>query len=282
MCALPGNFLVLRKMSLLGDAISHAVLPGIAIAFLITQSRQSPLLFISAVASGMLVALTSAFIQKRTRSEASASLGAVFSVLFALGLVLIHFGAEAVDLDPSCVLYGALELAPLDTMRIAGQEIPRSLVRLAGIICLNGLLLTLFFKEINMSSFDAAFAENSGVRADVMRYIFIAVVAITTVAVFELVGSILVIAMLVAPAATALLISRRLINMIMISLIIAVISASGGYLLAITVPPLFGMSDTNAAGVIAALSGICYMLVLTGSRLTRHIERARSRRTRSV
>ena len=259
-CALPGNFLVLRKMSLLGDAISHAILPGIAIAFIVTQSRQSPLLFVGAVVSGVLVATLSKLIQQRTNNEESASLGAVFSILFAIGLVLIHFGAEAVDLDPSCVLYGALELSPLDTITLGGGwEVPRSLPRLLAVLFLNTVVITLFYKELNISSFDPAFARNSGIRTELLNYVFTALIAITTVAVFELVGSILVIAMLVAPAATAFLFCRHLSVMIPVSIGVAVVSAVGGYFLALTVPPLVGVADTTIAGVIAALAGAIYM-----------------------
>ena len=165
----------------------------------------------------------------------------MFSILFAIGLVLIHFGAEAVDLDPSCVLYGALELSPLDTITLGGWQVPRSLPRLLAVLFLNTVVITLFYKELNISSFDPAFARNSGIRTELLNYVFTALIAITTVAVFELVGSILVIAMLVAPAATAFLFCRHLSVMIPVSIGVAVVSAVGGYFLALTVPPLVGL-----------------------------------------
>ena len=111
-CALPGNFLVLRRMSLMGDAISHAVLPGIAIAFLFTGSRGAWPMFIGATVMGILTAAISDFIGRYGKVEASAGLGAVFSILFAIGLIILVRGADAVDLDPNCVLYGAIELTP--------------------------------------------------------------------------------------------------------------------------------------------------------------------------
>ena len=273
-CAIPGNFLVLRRLSLLGDAISHAVLPGIALAFLFTQSRSSPAMFVGAVASGLLVALLSRAVHRRARVEESAALGAMFSIMFAVGLVLIVRGAHAVDLDPSCVLYGALELAPLDTIPIAGWEIPRALPRLFIILLINMVTIALCYKELEISSFDPDFATNTGIRTSLLHYLFIALIAITTVAVFELVGSIIVIAMLVAPAATASLLTHRLRTMIVLSALLAVIAAVVGYLTAILLPPLFGVTDTNAAGSMALVSGLLLVIVLLITRLFSSLRRA--------
>ena len=275
-CALPGNFLVLRRLSMLGDAISHAVLPGIALAFIFTQSRSSPVMFIGAVASGVVVAVLSRVIHRRGRIEEGAALGAVFSIMFALGLVFIVQGADAVDLDPSCVLYGALELAPLDSVDIAGFAVPRSLPRLLAMLAVNIIAIVLCYKELEISSFDPDFATNTGIRTSLLHYLFIALIATTTVAVFELVGSIIVIAMLVAPAATASLLTNRLRVMIAISAVVAVISAVMGYLAAILIPPLFGVTDTNAAGAVAAVAGFIFIVTLVS---TRALGRARRRRS---
>ena len=268
-CAIPGNFLVLRRLSLLGDAISHAVLPGIALAFIFTQSRSSPIMFVGAVISGLIVALLSRAIHRRARIEEGAALGAMFSIMFAAGLVLIVQGADAVDLDPSCVLYGALELAPLDTIVVAGIEWPRSIFRLAIMLTVNIVTIILCYKELEISSFDPDFATNTGIRTSLLHYLFIALIATTTVAVFELVGSIIVIAMLVAPAATASLLTNRLRVMIALSALVAVMAAIGGYLAAILLPPLFGTVDTNAAGTMASVAGLIFGVTLIATRLMR-------------
>ena len=123
-CTLLGNFLVLRKMSMMGDAISHAVLPGLAIAFLITGSRESLPMLIGAIAIGVLTAFMVQGISKLSNLDKGATMGVVFTTLFALGLILIRQAADHVDLDPGCVLYGAIELTPLDTYEIFGSEIP--------------------------------------------------------------------------------------------------------------------------------------------------------------
>ena len=127
-CALLGNFLVLRRMSMMGDAISHAVLPGLAIAFLVTNSRESLPMFIGAAIVGVLTALFTQWINRFGRVEESASMGVVFTSLFAIGLILIVRAADHVDLDPGCVLYGAIEMVPLDIRNVFGFEIPRAVV----------------------------------------------------------------------------------------------------------------------------------------------------------
>ena len=259
-CALPGNFLLVKKMSLLGDAISHAVLPGIAIGFYISGSRDSPLMFLLAIGSALAVVLLTKMIVNRTRGEQNAVLGTIFSILFALGLILITKGAERVDLDPSCVLYGALELAPLDTVQLFGSYIPRAIPRLVLLVILNVAVIIIFYKELNVSAFDADFAENVGIKTEAINYLFIALVAITTVAVFELVGSILVVAMLIAPVAIARLLATKLSHMIIISVVTAAVVSIVGYYIAIRIPLFFGYSDTNIAGVIAALSGVLFVV----------------------
>ena len=128
-CALPGCFLVLRRMSLMGDAISHAVLPGIAIGFLLTGARSNWIMFIGAIVAGFLTAFLSQWLKRFGKVDEGAAMGVVFTTLFATGLLLIVRGADSVELDPGCVLYGALELAPLDLVTIpllGGLEVPRA------------------------------------------------------------------------------------------------------------------------------------------------------------
>ena len=152
-CALPGCFLVLRKMSMMGDAISHAVLPGLAIAFLLTHSRDSLPMFIGAAGVGVLTAVFIDWVNRMGRVEESAAMGVVFTTLFALGLILIVQGADHVDLDPGCVLYGAVELVPLDTVDVAGFQIPRAVLKLSGMLVVNILFISLLFKELLISTF---------------------------------------------------------------------------------------------------------------------------------
>jgi manganese/zinc/iron transport system permease protein len=261
-CALLGNYLVLRRMSMMGDAISHAVLPGLAIAFFISGSRDSLPMLIGAILIGVLTTLLIQAIDRLSGLDRGASMGVVFTTLFALGLILIRQAADHVDLDPSCVLYGAIELTPLDTYMLLGWEIPQAVVTTSGMLIINLLFVILFFKELKISSFDPALATTIGINANLMQYILMTLVAATTIAAFESVGSILVIAMLIVPGAAAHLLTDRLGPMLAISLVFAALSAVLGHLSAITVPPWFGFQDTSTAGMMAFMSGLLFGLVM--------------------
>jgi manganese/zinc/iron transport system permease protein len=271
-CALLGNFLVLRKMSMMGDAISHAVLPGLAIAFLVTGTRASLAMFFGAAVVGVLTAVFTQWISRFGKVDQGASMGIVFTTLFALGLVLIVQAADHVDLDASCVLYGAIELTPLDVVwrtEIFGIviDLPRAVVVLAPVCLMNTLFVILFFKELRISSFDQELASTMGINADWMHYLLMTLVAITTVAAFEAVGSIIVIAMLVVPAATAHLLTDRLHWMVLLSVVLAVATAILGHIFAISLPSWIGLNTslfdaTSTSGMMAVVSGLIFAVAL--------------------
>jgi manganese/zinc/iron transport system permease protein len=270
-CSLLGCFLVLRNMSMMGDAISHAVLPGLAIAYLLTGDRTSWPLFLGAVTVGILTAFFTQWIAQLGRLDRGASMGIVFTSLFALGLVLIVRAADTVDLDPSCVLYGSIELAPLDvafSVEVAGVliEVPRTFGVIAASLVLNVAALLIFFKEWRISSFDPDLARTLGISPGFMHYLLMTLVAVTTVAVFEAVGSILVIAMLIVPAATAVLLTQRLSALLVVSAIFAALSAVLGHLSAIILPGWLGFVDTSTSGMIAVMAGVLFLgtALLTG------------------
>jgi manganese/zinc/iron transport system permease protein len=198
-CALLGNYLVLRRMSMMGDAISHAVLPGLAIAFIVTGSRGSLPMLVGATLIGIVTAFLIQAIFRLSGLDKGASMGVIFTTLFALGLILIRQAADHVDLDPSCVLYGAIELTPLDTYDWGGWEIPRAAVTNGVMLLFNLAFVLGFYKELKITSFDPALATTIGINADVLHYVLMTLVAATTIAAFESVGSILVIAMLIVP-----------------------------------------------------------------------------------
>lgn len=271
-CALLGNFLVLRKMSMMGDAISHAVLPGLAIAFLITGARASLTMFIGAAVVGVLTAVFTQWVSRFGKVDEGASMGIVFTTLFAIGLLLIVQAADHVDLDASCVLYGAIELTPLDVVwrpSLFGWdlEVPRAAIVLAVVCVVNLLFVVCFFKELRISSFDAELATTMGIRANVMHYLLMTLVAVTTVAAFEAVGSIIVIAMLIVPAATAHLLTDRLSVMIWLSALIAGLTAVFGHFAALLLPGWFGfdpavVETTSTSGMMAVVAGALFMIVL--------------------
>lgn len=265
-CALLGNFLVLRKMSMMGDAISHAVLPGLAIAFLVTGTRASLTMFIGAAIVGVLTAVFTQWISRFGKVDEGASMGIVFTSLFALGLLLIVQAADHVDLDPSCVLYGAIELTPLDVVyrpEIFGGtlQVPRAAIVLAAVLLLNLGFIVAFYKELKISSFDSELATTMGINANLMHYLLMTLVAVTTVAAFEAVGSIIVIAMLIVPPATAHLLTDRLWLMIVLSVVLAVLAAVLGHISALIVPTWFGFADTSTSGMMAVVTGVLFSVV---------------------
>lgn len=264
-CALPGSFLLLRRMSMMGDAISHAVLPGLAVAFLINATRTSWVMFVGAALAGVLTALFTQWITRFGKVERGAAMGIVFTTLFAVGLILIELGAGNVDLDASCVLYGALETTPLDMVTLYESEmsilaLPRAALVLGSILLLNLLLIALFFKELTLSSFDPSLAKTQGFHPTLVHYLLMTMTAVTTVAAFEAVGSIIVIAMLIVPPATAFLLTRDLKKFILLSILLGVLSAILGHLSSQFLP-ILNLPESNSSGMMAAASGGLFILV---------------------
>jgi manganese/zinc/iron transport system permease protein len=280
-CAVPGVFLLLNKQSMLGDAISHAVLPGLAIGFLVSGSRDPLPMFLGAVLAGLFTGVVSGVIERRGRVEAGASLGVVFCSLFALGLILIRLAADHVDLDPGCVLYGALELAVIDS-----ATVPRIVWQSGAILILNLFLAGVFFKELQVVAFDPRFAKASGIPSGLIQQGLTVVTALTTVVAFESVGSILVIAMLIVPGASAMLLSRSVSGVLLWSLVVAISSAVLGHVLAISVGPawlglLTGRHDLgslSSAGMMAASAGGIFFSLLAASRLAQRVRSSTQRR----
>ena len=257
-CAIPGCFLVLRKMSMMGDAISHAVLPGLAVAFFVTGARDSLPMFIGAAVVGILTALFTQWISKFGQVDRGAAMGIVFTTLFAIGLLLIVRAADQVDLDAGCVLYGAIEMTPLDQVVIGPFTLPRAAAVNGIVLLINLGIVILLFKELRLSSFDPALANTLGFSSGFIHYLLMTMVAVTTVAAFESVGSIIVIAMLIVPAATALLVTRRLVPMLIIACVVGGVSAWLGHYMAIRIPPLFGIRDTTSSGMMAFAVGCLF------------------------
>lgn len=252
-CAILGCYLVLRRLSLLGDAISHGILPGIAVAFLLSGRVAVFPMFLGAMIVGVLTAFFTQALHSVGKVPEDASMGVVFTSLFALGVLLISNVASRVDLDPGCVLYGLIEFVPMDTVNLFGFEIPRALESLGLALAATLLFTLVFWKELKIVSFDPGLATAMGINAVVMHYLLMAMVAGVTVAAFEAVGSILVIAMLIVPAATAQLLTDDLNRMMLVAVGVGVISAIGGYVAAV---PL----DTSVAGMMAVVAGAQFFL----------------------
>ncbi len=256
-CAVLGCYLVLRRMSLLGDAISHAILPGIALGFLLTHRLGGPGVFLGAMVLGVLTAVLTQLLNDFGKVPEDASLGAVFTSLFAVGVILITNAAADVDLDPGCVLYGLIDFAPFFTLVVPGLgwEVPRALGMLLPAGLLTAIFVTLLWKELKLSSFDPLLASAVGINATLVHYLLMAMVAGVTVASFEAVGAILVVAMLIVPGATGHLLSDRLGGMIAWAILVAVLSAFLGYIGAV-------VTDSNVAGMMAVVAGILFALAV--------------------
>ena len=269
-CALCGSFLVLRRMAMLGDAISHAVLPGIAIAFLITKSRQSFVMLIGAAVLGLVTAFLVQALSRGGRVRNDAAIGVTFTSLFAIGVVLISRYAHMVDLDLDCVLYGVIEYTPLYTMKVGNWDLPQAFVQIFGVFVVCLLVIVLLFKELKLASFDAEMATSVGINATLMHYVLMGLVSMTAVGSFEPVGAILVVAMLAVPPATAYLITDDLKKMLMLSVLFGVLSAIGGYFMA-------QWLDASTAGCMTVVSGVLFTLAFFFSPqygvVTRRVER---------
>nr|WP_145405400.1 metal ABC transporter permease [Paenibacillus xylanexedens] len=254
-CAILGCFLILRRMALVGDAISHAVLPGIAIAFLWSGSRDSLWMLLGATVFGLLTVF---FIQSLQAGGLSsdASIGIVFTALFAAGVILISLNAQHIDLDLDCVLFGEIAYVQWDTLTLWGMDVGPRAVWMLGITLLVILVVVgLFYKQFKLCAFDPALAAACGIPVVLFHYVLMGLVSMTSVASFESVGSILVVGMLIVPAAAAYLLTDQLGKMIVYAVLIGAASSVGGYLMAYVM-------DASIAGCMVAVAGILFVLAL--------------------
>lgn len=276
-CALPGTVLVLRRQSMMSDAISHTVLPGLAIAFIITLSRDPLPMFFGAAVVGLLTAFAVQWVQKLGRMDAGAAMGVVFTSLFAVGLLLLSNDTlQNVDLDPGCVLYGNIDTAAANIV-LSDTLLPREIWTNGGVLLLNTLLFVVFYKEFKLTAFDPALADSLGVSSRFMHYLLMAMTAVTTVVAFETVGSVIVIAMFIVPAAAAYLLTDRFGLMLVFAVVFAVACAALGTLAATAVPAWFGYRETVSAGAMATVAGLLFIAVwLTAPRhglISKHLGR---------
>lgn len=229
-CGLVGNYLILRRLALMGDAISHSVLPGLAVAFLVTGSRGTGAMFLGALGAAFFTAVAIEWIHKHSRVKQDAAIGIVFSSLFAFGVVLISLFADKVDLDQDCVLNGDLALIALPAhATVGGVSLgPPAVLRMAVVAALTVLFIVAFYKELLVSAFDGILASSMGIRSSVIHYLLMGWLSVVVVSAFESVGAILVIAMLILPGATASLLSRRLPTVMVLTVLHAGLSAVMG------------------------------------------------------
>ena len=256
-CGLLGCFLLLRKMTMVGDAISHAVLPGIAIAYLITDSRASFPMLLGAAIFGIITTMLIEFFSKLGKLQEDAAIGVSFTWLFSIGVILISFFAGQVDLDQECVLYGEIAYVPLQTIILDnGIDLGPEAVWMLGFNLL--VVITVIvtgYKGLLVTSFDELLAASLGISTVFWHYLLMSLVSLTTVFSFESVGAIMVVAFLIGPPAIAYLLTDRLPRMLILSVLAGILSAIFGYFLAVGI-------NGSIAGAMASVIGLQFILAL--------------------
>jgi manganese/zinc/iron transport system permease protein len=253
-CALPGVFLILRRMAMMSDAISHAILPGIVVGFMLTGDLSSPWLVIGAALTGVLTVALVELLGKTGLVREDAAIGIAFPALFSVGVILIARFAGDVHLDVDAVLLGELAFAPFDRLIVGGTDIgPRSLWIASGILAINVAFITVFFKELTIATFDAALAATLGLMPTLVHYLLMGIVSLTAVGAFDAVGSILVVALMIGPPAAAYLLTDRLSILLVLSALLGAVSAVGGYWLA-------RLLDASIGGSMATMVGFVFLL----------------------
>ncbi|MFT4826808.1 MAG: manganese/zinc/iron transport system permease protein [Bacteroidia bacterium] len=262
-CALMGSFLVMRKMVMIGDAISHSVLPGIFIAYWISGSTASLPILIGASLSGILATLMIEWFTKKARLQSDAAIGVSYTLLFAIGIILISkFGANA-DLDQQCVLYGEIEYVSLWLQPImGGLMLPKQAIILL-VVCVLLIGAVIWgYKGLFITTFDPNFALSTGVAVTFWHYFLMSGVSLTTVVSFESVGAILVIAFLSGPPAIAYLLTEDFKKMIFLACTIGIACSAAGYYAA-------KWMDVSVAGSISTIIGIVFVIVFVSTSIVK-------------
>jgi manganese/zinc/iron transport system permease protein len=252
-CALLGVFLVLRRMAMMSDAISHTVLLGIVIAFFITKSITSPLLLLGAALMGAITVSLVELINRTRLVREDAAIGLVFPAIFSVAVILISRFAGDVHLDTDAVLLGELAFAPFNRLSLFGIDLPEAFFTTGGILLINLLFIVLFYKELKLATFDPALAAALGFLPALIHYVLMTLVSLTAVGAFDAVGSVLVVAFMIAPPAAAYLLTERLSRMLIYSALIGIFSAISGYWLA-------HVLDASIAGSMATMTGASFLI----------------------
>lgn len=264
-CALPGLFLVLRGVALMSDAMSHAILLGIVLMFLLVHQLGSPWLLLGAAAAGLAtVVCTEALIQTH-RIKKDTAIGLVFPFFFSVGVLLITLFARDVHLDTDMVLLGELAFAPFHRFVWVGMDLgPLALWQLGTILLLNSIVLYAIRKELMLATFDPHYAQVIGFSPVLIHYILMTLTSITAVGAFDSVGAIVVVALMITPGATAYLLTRQLKEMVILTALLAICASVGGFWLAI-------FADVSIAGSIATMGGIIFVIVLIVLMIKQHL-----------
>jgi manganese/zinc/iron transport system permease protein len=255
-CALLGSFLILRRSAMMADAISHAILPGIVLGYFLADGPHLFAGFLGAALASTVTVLLVAGLQRSRKVDEGSAIGIVFPAMFALGTVVVSKYFANVHLDTDAVLYGSIEFTNFDRWIVGDRDLgPLSIWVMGTLLAANLLFLGIFYKELKLTTFDGALASAIGFSPVLMHYALMGMLSVTTVGAFTAVGAILVIALIIVPAATAYLLTERLGMMILLSVLIGAGSAVAGYQLAIEL-------DASISGCIVTMTGVAFLLAL--------------------
>ena len=254
-CALLGVFLVLKNMAMVADALSHTVLLGIVLGYFIAGDLDSPILFVGAALFGVMTVYAIEYVVNKFAIQSDAATGLVFTLLFALAIILISKYARNVHLDVDVVLSGEVVFATLNTMEIFGIQVPISFARMFVMLVINLAFVTVTYQQLKVSIFDPVYAKSIGVAVGFLNLVLMTLVSITTVVAFDTIGAILVISLMVAPALSAHLLSKRLSIMLLVALLYGVINSVLGYYVAI-------YFNVSISGTIAFAGFVTFLLTL--------------------
>lgn len=264
-CALPGAFVVLRRNSMLVDAIAHAVLPGIVVGYFFTRNLDSPLLILGAALAGLVVVLGSEQLARTGLLTGDAPQGLIFPALFSVGVIMVTLNFANVHLDTHAVLVGDLNLAAWEQLTVGGRSIgPAYLYVMLGVLALGVLFIAALYPKLKVTTFDPEFAASIGIRSGLLNTAFMFLVSVTVTAAFSATGAILVVALMIVPPATAHLLTRRLPAMLAATAAIAVVGAIAGFWAA------YALDAATSAGM-AVFYGLVFVAALGASRLVRRL-----------
>ena len=273
-CGLLGPLLVLRRQALMSDAVAHAVLPGIVLVFILFATRAPLPVIVGAAAFGVICVLAVDALRATGLVRVDAAIGIVFPALFALGVIGISSFASGAHIDLDATVYGEIAFTPFRTVEIAGVEVARSIPLLGAVVAANVALLALLWKELKLTTFDPEFARTIGFAPRALSRVLLVAVAVTAVIAFESVGAILVVTMLIVPAAASYLVAQRLLPLIALTVAIGWVSAFAGYESARAL-------DASIAGAMGLVATACFVVALLASPrygvIARMLQRRRSR-----
>lgn len=253
-CALPGVFLVLRKMAMMSDSITHTILLGIVLGFFLTHDLSSPLLIVGAALIGVVTVWLTEMLGRTKLLAGDAAIGIVFPLLFSIAIILITRYAGSVHLDTDSVLLGELAFAPFDRMIVAGIDIgAKAVYTTSALLLINLTVIVIFFKELKIATFDPVLAAVLGFTPTLVHYGLMTLVSLTTVGAFQAVGSILVVAFMIGPPVTAYLLTDDLKQMLILSGLIGAVNGILGYQAA-------ALLDVSIAGSMAVMTGIVFLM----------------------